>query len=153
MWTWARPFYMFVTEPIVSTLSLLSGFSDALIFMQIQSFGLVYDQWGFNAWQLGLTFIPIGIGYVIAWGIFVPAIRRSKAKRKANPHDEKAQYEARLDWLLWTAPCLPIGLVIFAATTSGPPVHWIGSMFGSCLIGIANVCCSLEITPIVYFRP
>ena len=39
--TWMRPFKMFVTEPIVLVLSLLSGFSDALIFMFIQSFSLV----------------------------------------------------------------------------------------------------------------
>lgn len=32
---------MFLTEPIVLVLSLLSGFSDALIFMFIQSFALV----------------------------------------------------------------------------------------------------------------
>ena len=43
--TWFRPFRMFITEPIVLVLSLLSGFSDALIFMFIQSFGLVYKQW------------------------------------------------------------------------------------------------------------
>lgn len=40
--TWIRPFRMFLTEPIVLTLSLLSGFSDALIFMFLQSFSLVY---------------------------------------------------------------------------------------------------------------
>lgn len=44
--TWIRPFKMLLTEPIVLSLSLLSGFSDALIFMFIQSFGLVYAQWG-----------------------------------------------------------------------------------------------------------
>jgi hypothetical protein len=34
--TWIRPFRMFVTEPIVLVLSLLSGFSDAIIFMFLQ---------------------------------------------------------------------------------------------------------------------
>ncbi|KAJ4411254.1 hypothetical protein N0V82_009070 [Gnomoniopsis sp. IMI 355080] len=136
--TWYRPFKMFVTEPIVLVLSLLSGFSDALIFMQIQSFSLVYAQWGFNAWQLGLAFIPIGIGYLVAWGSFIPAIRRNKAQRLAKPGDEHAQYESRLWWLLFTAPCLPIGLLIFALTCNGPPIHWVGSMFASGIIGIAN---------------
>lgn len=31
--TWLRPFEMFVREPIVLSCSLLSGFSDALIFV------------------------------------------------------------------------------------------------------------------------
>ncbi|KAK6207150.1 hypothetical protein LQW54_007467 [Pestalotiopsis sp. IQ-011] len=138
MYTWLRPFRMFLTEPIVLTLSLLSGFADALIFMMIQSFALVYKQWDFNAYQIGLAFIPIGLGYVIAWLSFIPAIKRNKAARARNPEDEHAQYEDRLKWLLFTAPCLPIGLIIFAWTSSGPPLHWIGTMFGSAIIGIAN---------------
>ncbi|KAI1860131.1 hypothetical protein JX265_010055 [Neoarthrinium moseri] len=138
MYTWLRPFRMFLTEPIVLTLSLLSGFADALIFMQIQSFALVYKQWGFNAYQIGLAFIPIGIGYVIAWLSFIPAIRRNIRAREKEPENEHAQYEDRLYWLLYLAPCLPIGLIIFAWTSTGPPLHWIGTMFGSAIIGIAN---------------
>lgn len=138
IWTWVRPFRMFLTEPIVLTLSLLSGFSDALIFMQLQSFVLVYRQWGFSAVDIGLAFVPIGIGYIIAWISFIPAIRRNRKERALKPGDEHAQYESRLWWLLYTAPCLPLGLIIFAWTSGGPPVHWIGTMVGSAIIGIAN---------------
>jgi MFS family permease len=136
--TWYRPFKMFLTEPIVLTLSLLSGFSDALIFMFIQSFSLVYKQWKFNDWQVGLTFCSIGIGYSLAWAMFIPAIKRNIKERQAKPDDEQAQYESRLWWLLYTAPCLPIGLIIFAWTIQGPPMHWIGSMIAAAIIGIAN---------------
>lgn len=138
MYTWLRPFRMFLTEPIVLTLSLLSGFSDALIFMCIQSFVLVYEQWGFNSFQVGLSFIPIGIGYVLAWIMFIPAFKRNEKARHKHPEDEHVQYESRLDLLLWLVPCLPIGLIIFAWTSGGPPLHWIGTMFGSAIIGIAN---------------
>ncbi|KDN47012.1 MFS general substrate transporter [Tilletiaria anomala UBC 951] len=136
--TFARPFIMFVREPIVLTLSLLSGFSDALIFLFIQSFALVYKQWNFGPVEIGLAFIPIGIGYLLAYLSFIPAIKRNIAERKAKPDDERAQYESRLWWLLFTAPCLPIGLAIFAGTCGGPPVHWIGSMIAAAIIGIAN---------------
>jgi MFS family permease len=136
--TWIRPFKMFLTEPIVLTLSLLSGFSDALIFMFIQSFTLVYKQWNFGVLAVGLSFIPIGIGYLIAWISFIPAIRRNIKERRSNPDDERAQYESRLWWLLYTAPCLPIGLIGFAWTSLGPPLHWIGSMVFAAIIGIAN---------------
>ena len=136
--TWTRPFKMFLTEPIVLTLSLLSGFSDALIFMQIQSFSLVYKTWNFNDYETGLAFLPILIGYFIAWGMFIPAIKRNKKQRAEKPDDEHAQYESRLELLLYLAPCLPIGLIIFAWTCGGPPLHWIGTMFGSAIIGIAN---------------
>nr|XP_036587432.1 transporter C794.04c-like protein 3 [Colletotrichum truncatum]KAF6798374.1 transporter C794.04c-like protein 3 [Colletotrichum truncatum] len=136
--TWVRPFKMFLTEPIVLVLSLLSGFSDALIFMFIQSFVLVYQQWNFSTVDVGLAFIPIGIGYLIAWAIFIPAIKRNIKERKAKPHDDRAQYESRLWFLLYTAPCLPIGLIGFAWTIQGPPIHWIGSMIFAAIVGIAN---------------
>ncbi|KAI9373855.1 major facilitator superfamily domain-containing protein [Aspergillus egyptiacus] len=138
MVTWIRPFRMFVTEPIVLTLSLLSGFSDALIFMFIQSFGLVYEQWNFSTVALGLSFIPILVGYFIAWGSFIPVIKRNTRERREKPDDEHTQYESRLWWLLYTAPCLPIGLIGFAWTSLGPPVHWIGTMVFSAIVGIAN---------------
>ncbi|KAK7417841.1 hypothetical protein QQX98_004316 [Neonectria punicea] len=136
--TWTRPFKMFVTEPIVLVLSLLSGFSDALIFMFIQSFALVYKQWGFTTVQIGLSFVPIGIGYVVAWLAFIPAIKRNIKERAAKPNDERAQYESRLWFLLYTAPCLPIGLIGFAWTIQGPPIHWVGSMIFAGIVGIAN---------------
>ncbi|KAJ8098532.1 MFS general substrate transporter [Lipomyces tetrasporus] len=146
--TWIRPFKMFVTEPIVLTLSLLSGFSDALIFMFIQSFGLVYDQWGFDTVALGLSFIPILVGYLIAWLSFYPVIQRNMAERRRKPDDEQAQYESRLWWLLYTVPFLPIGLIGFAWTSVGPPVHWMGTMVFSAMVGIAN--CSIYMTTIDY---
>lgn len=136
--TWIRPFKMFLTEPIVLVLSLLSGFSDALIFMFIQSFGLVYKQWDFSTVQIGLAFLPIGVGYLLAWLIFIPAIKANLKERREKPDDERAQYESRLYFLLWTAPCLPIGLIGFAWTIQGPPVHWIGSMVFAAIVGIAN---------------
>lgn len=135
--TWIRPFRMFLTEPIVLTLSLLSGFSDALIFMFVQSLSLVYAQWGFNTWQKGLAFIPIIVGYFIAWFSWFPVIRRNIKERRENPNSERAQYESRLWWLLYTAPCLPIGLIGFA-WTSLPQCHWIASMIFAAIIGIAN---------------
>lgn len=136
--TWVRPFRMFLTEPIVLVLSLLSGFSDAIIFMFLQSYALVFEQWEFSASQIGLSFVAIGIGYFIAWFSFFPAIKRNIRLRTEKPQDEHAQYEARLWWLLYTAPCLPIGLIIFAWTSTGPPIHWIAPLIGSAVIGIAN---------------
>lgn len=138
MITWIRPFRMFLTEPIVLTLSLLSGFSDALIFMFIQSFSLVYLQWNFSVVAVGLSFIPLLVGYALGWAFFIPAIRRNVKERRNNPTSEKAQYESRLWVLLFLAPCLPIGLIGFAWTIQGPPLHWIGSMIFAAIVGIAN---------------
>jgi hypothetical protein len=49
---------MFFTEPIVLWLSLLSGFSDTLIFSFLESFKPVYEQWHFGTIGISLAFIP-----------------------------------------------------------------------------------------------
>lgn len=134
---WMRPFRMFVTDRIVLVLSLLSGFSDALIFMGFQAFGRVYKTHGFEPYQVGLTFAAIGFGYIIAYGFNWVGIRRNMFLLRQNPNDEYAKYESRLWWLKYTAPFLPIGLFIFG-WTSLPHVHWIGPIVGSAVIGVAN---------------
>lgn len=137
---WGRPFEMFVREPIVLCLSLLSGFSDALIFTFLESFQPVYEQWNFGIIAIGLAFIPINIGYLIAWFSFFPWIHRHRQIRRRDPN--ALQPEARLHWLLYTAPLLTIGLFGFAWTSLGPSrnVHWIAPMIFSAVIGIANYC-------------
>ncbi|MCJ1268792.1 hypothetical protein MMC22_008680 [Lobaria immixta] len=134
---WGRPFEMFVREPIVLWLSLLSGFSDALIFIFLNSFQPVFEQWGFSTTEIGLAFCSILVGYFIAYSSFFPFIRRHRAIRGRDPH--ALLPEARLYWLLYTAPLETIGLFGFAWTSLGPPhVHWIAPMIFSGLIAIAN---------------
>ncbi|KAJ5638917.1 hypothetical protein N7528_001307, partial [Penicillium herquei] len=134
---WARPFIMFLREPIVLCLSLFSGFSDSLIFTFLQSYTPVYKQWGFTTITTGLAFIPILVGYFIAYFSFLPWIKYHSNIRERDP--DGLQPEARLYWLLWVAPLLSIGLFGFAWTSLGPPhVHWIAPMIFSCLIAIAN---------------
>ncbi|KAF7719063.1 Uncharacterized protein PECH_000246 [Penicillium ucsense] len=134
---WIRPFLMFVREPIVLCLSLLSGFSDALIFTFLQSYTPVYQQWGFNTFQIGLAFVPILVGYGLAYVSFLPWIDHHCKVQERDP--DGLVPEARLHWLLWVAPLLSIGLFGFAWTSLGPPhVHWIAPMIFSCLIAIAN---------------
>lgn len=122
--TWRRPFEMFVREPIVLSMSLLSGFSDALIFTFQEGFVLVYEQWGFNTLQLGWTFLPVNIGYLLAYASYFPWIARDRRAFKKDGPDAVSP-ERRLWWLLFLAPLEAIGLFGFAWTSLGPPkVHW-----------------------------
>ncbi|KAG7006670.1 hypothetical protein G7Y79_00013g034420 [Physcia stellaris] len=134
--TWARPFVMFATEPIVLWLSLLSGFSDALIFIFIDSFHPVFQQWGFDTIQHGMTFIPIIVGYLVAYLTYLPILRKHELVRRRDPH--RLSPESRLVWLTWTAPFLAAGLFGFAAATMGPPIPWIVPMIFVFFVAIAN---------------
>ncbi|OQE43210.1 hypothetical protein PENCOP_c003G05623 [Penicillium coprophilum] len=127
---WIRPFIMFVREPIVLCLSLLSGFSDSLIFTFLQSYTPVYKQWKFNTITTGLSFLPLLVGYFIAYFSFIPWIYRHCKITKRDP--DALQPEA-------LAPLLAIGLFGFSWTSLGPThVHWIAPMIFSALIAIAN---------------
>ncbi|KAH7110135.1 hypothetical protein B0J11DRAFT_208362 [Dendryphion nanum] len=123
---------MFLAEPIVLVLSLLSSFSNALIFMFIQSFALVYAQYDFKAYAVGLAFVfvSIGVGDFIAWISFIPAIERNMKERREKPHDERFSTPRHL--------CLPLGLIDFAWTSTGPPIPRIASIFFAAIVGIAN---------------
>ncbi|KZT64873.1 MFS general substrate transporter [Daedalea quercina L-15889] len=125
---WIRPFHMFLCEPIVLFLSLLSGFSDALIFTFLQSFDPVLSQWGFTTETVGVAFVAIGVGYIIAYISFVPWIWRQRKQLRENPHSLRP--ETRLWWLLRSG---------FAWTSLGPPhVHWIAPLIFAAMIAVAN---------------
>ncbi|PLN80643.1 MFS general substrate transporter [Aspergillus taichungensis] len=135
---WRRPFEMFVREPIVLFLSLLSGFSDALIFTCIESFNLVFKQWGFQPWQIGMCFVAIIIGYVVAYGIFLPDIWRQRQVRQKHGKDARFP-ERRLLLLLFIAPLETVGLFGFAWTSMGPDyTHYLVPLVFAFLIAIAN---------------
>lgn len=135
---WRRPFEMFLREPIVLCLSLLSGFSDALIFTCIESFNLVFKKWGFNALRIGLCFIAIVVGYLVAYIIFLPDIRRQRVVRRKQGTASRVA-ERRLLLLLFIAPLETIGLFGFAWTSYGPEWnHWIVPLVFVFLIAIAN---------------
>ncbi|EPQ30004.1 uncharacterized protein PFL1_02677 [Pseudozyma flocculosa PF-1] len=136
--TMGRPFYMLATEPIVLCCSLLSGFSDALIFTFMEGFMLVYEQWGFEAPLTATTFVPIWIGYIIAVISYLYPIRKFDKARRRDP--DSITPESRLWWLLFLAPLEGIGLFGFAWTSQGPPTtHWIAPMIFSVLVAIANL--------------
>nr|XP_031857791.1 uncharacterized protein CI109_006813 [Kwoniella shandongensis]KAA5524863.1 hypothetical protein CI109_006813 [Kwoniella shandongensis] len=135
--TWVRPFEMFVREPIVLCLSLLSGFSDALIFTFLEAFTPVFKQWNFTTEEMALTFVPIAIGYILAYIIYIPPLYHQRKMLAKDP--DNTPPEIRLKPLLFLAPLEAIGLFGFAWTSLGPPhTHWIAPMIFSVLVGIAN---------------
>jgi drug/metabolite transporter (DMT)-like permease len=96
---------MFIREPIVLLLSLLSGFSDALVFTFIEAFHKLFSQWNFTTVDIGLAFIPVIVGYTIAAlsYIIVPIRRDNKLRRGGGQNPTP---ESRLWWLLFRTFCV-----------------------------------------------
>lgn len=90
---------MLFTEPIVLCCSLLAGYNNALVYTFIQSFTLVYKQWGFEAPKTSLTFVPLFIGFLIAWASYAIPIERAKRARRKNA--QLVTPESRLWWLMF----------------------------------------------------
>lgn len=140
---WMRPFQMIVLEPIVACCCALSGFSDMVIYIFQESYPLVFStgqhgkSWNFNTLQVGLCFLAVIAGYVIAYTIYMPRWAWEFSVRK-GPNKDKLTPEARLYMLMILAPWMPIGLFGFAWTSTGPPIHWIAPLIFSACISIAN---------------
>ena len=133
-----RPYKFLFTEPIVLFLSLLSGFSDALIFTGLDSFPLVLGLWHFSKIGIGLAFFGLLLGYVVGTASFLPVYRHDIRVLREAPDTFKP--ERRL-WLLCYLVLLePIGLVLFGiGCYFAASVHWMLPLFGTFLIGIANL--------------
>jgi MFS family permease len=133
-----RPYKMLVCEPIVGFLSLLSGFSDALIFSFLESYGYVFgkDGWGFTPSQLGLALFALFIGYWLAAVLYYPVIRRHNQQRS---NGKTLSPESRLSALRWIVLLLPVGLFGSAFVVTGPPLPWIAPLIFAVLIGCANL--------------
>jgi len=133
-----RPYKMLVCEPIVGFLSLLSGFSDALIFSFLESYGYVFREsaWSFTASQLGLALFALFIGYWVAGIVYFPVIRRHNQQRK---NGKELSPESRLWFLQYVVLLLPIGLFGSAFVVTGPPLPWIAPLVFAVLIGCANM--------------
>ncbi|KAK7966283.1 MFS transporter [Apiospora aurea] len=134
---WWRPYFMLLTEPIVIWLSLLSGFSDMLVFVFLEAFTPIFEQYGFETHEIGLAFMGTIVAYIIAYFTYLPVIWHHNKTRKIDP--DRLSPESRLWWLLWLAPLLPIGLFGFSWTSFGPDKsHWIAPIIFAAVIGIAN---------------
>lgn len=133
----ARPYKFLVMEPICLFLSLLSGFSDALIFSGLDSFPLILERWNFSDIEVGLSFNAILIGYIISFLAFMLVYWRDAKSERHNPKNAKP--ERRLWLLLFVVVLEPIGLLMLGFGSYGPSkVHWALPVMATLLIGIAN---------------
>ncbi|CCF54816.1 hypothetical protein NDA11_002960 [Ustilago hordei] len=134
--TVGRPLFMLFTEPIVFFFSLFDGLNYAVIYIFLESYPLIFTQYGFTTGQQGLTFIGVLLGFIIAYALFALQLKwyaHAGTKRPSGiPTPE--------DRLLWGIPggfLFPISLFFFA-WTSFPPVPWIVPVISGALFGVSS---------------
>ncbi|KAG4417203.1 hypothetical protein IFR04_009652 [Cadophora malorum] len=119
--TLIRPLHMLITEPIVAFLSLYVAFNFSVLFAFFAAFPYVFKSvYGFTIEQVGLVFLAIGIGCVLAvptvlacdFWLYQPKVR--EAKRNGGSGAVAPEY--RLYPAMIGSVGLPIGLFWFAWT-------------------------------------
>jgi MFS family permease len=125
------------------SLCLYSAILLGILYLFFGVFPLVFrNNHGFNLWQVGLTFIGLGVGMVM--GILTdPLWRRVRGNLIQKCEREtgipgKSEPEFRLPPVIVGCLLVPIGLFWFGWTTYSS-VHWIVPIIGSAVFGAGTV--------------
>lgn len=134
-----RPFQLLIFEPMCLNLCIFSALLLGILYLFFGAFSLVFKTLhGFNLWEIGLTFLGIGIGLLtgLATDPLWHRIRdRLTSRLEAETGVEGAsEPEFRLPPAIFGAVLVPTGLFIFAWTTYRS-VHWIVPIIGSAIFG------------------
>jgi MFS family permease len=134
-----RPMKMLFLSPIVLPLTVYMGFAYGILYELFTTYTYVYQgQYNFTAGQVGLTYIPSGIGMFAGlayMGRFSDAhIRNVKASGKTVRPEDRIPVWLILPGLL----AFPAGILIYGWTTEFK-IHWIVPMVGSCIMGFGTI--------------
>lgn len=135
----AKPMQLLFTAPIVTMMSLYLAVAYAILYLLISTFTEVYEeQYHFSQGDVGLTFVPSGVGMMIGVSIFGTLTDRIIKNRQRKGLELKPEH--RLNPFM-TIPCgvvMPLGLFIYGwGTDKG--VHWIVPMIGTAILSAGLV--------------
>jgi hypothetical protein len=155
-----RPIMMMITEPIVAFFSLYVAVDFGILFTFFASFPLVYSRvYHFNAWKIGLTFLPIMVGCLIGTVtcllcdrmLYKQQLAKLNATdlsdRSSDPEEmtptqtpkKHVEPEHRLYAAMIGSFGIPIGLFWFA-WTAGTGVHWASPVMSTVVFAWGNIC-------------
>lgn len=132
-----RPFQLLMYEPMVLLLSTLSAVLLGTLYLFFGAFPLVFSTiYGFNLWQVGLTFMGILVGMLLG-AATDPIWHRIRSRFMAKLEKETgvegaSEPEFRLPPVIAGAFLVTIGLFWFGWTVE---IHWILPIVGSAIYG------------------
>jgi hypothetical protein len=142
------PFELLLLDPMIMALSTYTSLIQGILYLCFGAFPLIFgDNHGFNLWQIGLTFLGLAIGNVIAC-FCNPIWHRhwmgliGKMKAKHGP-EYKPEPELRLPPAMLGSTMVTVSLFWFAWTTY-PSVHWIVPIVATVTFSTGYVFFSLE---------
>lgn len=135
-----RPFVL-LSELIVFLMTLYMSVIYGLLYMFFFAYPVVFGEGkGWSDSKIGIMFIPIGVGVLIATAV-APLINKDYNKRAQAYRDrgELPPAELRLIPMMLSCWFVPIGLFAFA-WSSYPSVSWAGPCFSGLAAGFGFCC-------------
>lgn len=138
-----RPFELLFFEPMCLNLCVYTAMLLGILYLFFGAFPLVFrNTHGFNLWQVGLSFLGIGIGMILAIATD-PVWYRIRLNLMAKLSKETgvegaSEPEFRLPGVIVGAFLVPGGIFMFGWSTY-PWVHWIVPIIGSAIFGAGAI--------------
>lgn len=131
-----RPVRMFIFEPIVLLTCLYLAFAYALFYMFLQSYPLIFGAtYGFTPGEVGLAFLPIGIGAILACALYLAYdsyLHSAQARGAPWSRHEEMQ---RLPLACMAGPFLVVSL-FWTGWAARPDVHWLAPVAAGVPFGV-----------------
>ncbi|TPX07401.1 uncharacterized protein E0L32_002129 [Thyridium curvatum] len=128
---------MLVLLPIVLFLSLYMATLYGYQYLMFTTFPRVFTgQYGFSNSDVGLVYLGIGVGFLIALG-FTGILSDRLVVRLTKRNGDVAKPEYRLPIMFVGAVLAPIGLFLYGWSAQ-QRLHWIVPIIGSAFLGAAS---------------
>lgn len=138
-----RSVKMLLLSPIVLLLSLYMATIYGDQYLMFTTFPRVFEgQYGFTNSSVGLVYLGIGIGFLVAL-VFSGMISDRLMKYLTKRNGGTAKPEHRLPLLFVGALLTPIGLFLYGRTAD-EKIRWIVPIIGSAFLGAAS--CSIIVS-------
>ncbi|KAJ5597202.1 hypothetical protein N7537_007286 [Penicillium hordei] len=132
-----RPFLLLLLEPMCLCLCLYTAVIIGTLYLFFGAFPLVFSNlYGFNLWQIGLTFLGQLVGTFL--GVFLNPLwgwNLQRLVQKHSPDGKEIIPEYRLPPAILGAPLITIGLFWFGWSSTAS-IHWIMPIIGSVFFGL-----------------
>ncbi|EHY59877.1 hypothetical protein HRR83_009313 [Exophiala dermatitidis] len=137
-----RPFMLLFMEPMCFNLCLLSSILLGILYLFFGAFNLVFSTvYGFNLWQVGLSFLGLTIGMLLAIAsdpIWHRNYLRLLRTREEATGERKSEPEFRLPPSIVGPWFCVVGLFWFAWTIYAR-IHWIVPIIATSFFGFGTI--------------
>lgn len=124
-----RPLKLLALDPVISILSLYSGFLMATVYLFFVAFPIVFGNiYGFRKHIEGLTYLGMAVGALL--GAFTQPIWSKTYKNLISSHYGSSHSEFWLVQMMFGSIFVPIGLLFFGWTNFSR-IHWVIPIVGS----------------------